>query len=107
VAGEAAEDGLELDARERFWLTSAAKLADRVAQFEAAMAGDDMVVKGYNGQPVAQTEIRQHHLLISQTLARLKVDVPEPSGGVLGVVGSSRHRAAANRCLVGLGRSPG
>jgi hypothetical protein len=106
VAGEAAEDGLELDARERFWLQSAAQLADRVAQLEAAMASDDMVVKGYNGQPVAHpllTEIRQHHLLISQTLARLKVDAAEPSPGVIGVVGGSRQRAAANRRWRGAG----
>jgi hypothetical protein len=107
VATEAAEEGLELDSRERFWLHSAAQLVDRVAQLEAAMAGDDMVVKGYSGQPVAHpllTEIRQHHLLISQTLARLKVDVPEPSSGALSVVvGGNRQRTAANRRWRGAG----
>lgn len=99
VAGEAADCHLELDSREQIWLHSAAKLADRVAQLEAAIADEDLVVKGYSGQPVAHpllTEIRQHYLLISQTLARLKVDVPEPTG-VLGVVGANRQRAAANR----------
>jgi hypothetical protein len=56
-------------------------------------------VKGYNGQPVGHpllTEIRQHHLLISQTLARLKVDIPEDAG-VLGVSGFNKARAAANK----------
>ncbi|OHV03888.1 hypothetical protein [Mycobacterium talmoniae] len=100
VTAEATEDGLELDSRERIWLHSAAKLTDRVVALEAAMADAELVVKGYNGQPVAHpllTEIRQHHLLICQTLARLKVDTAEPAAGVLGVVGGSRQRAAANR----------
>jgi hypothetical protein len=69
-----------------------------VAELEAAIDGADMIVPGYNGQPVAHpllTEIRQHHLLISQTLARLKVDVPEEPG-VLGVAGVNKARSAAN-----------
>jgi hypothetical protein len=69
-----------------------------VAELEAAIDGADMIVPGYNGQPVAHpllTEIRQHHLLISQTLARLKVDVPEEPG-VLGVAGVNKARSAAS-----------
>jgi hypothetical protein len=95
-----------MDARERFWLQSAAQLADRVAQLEAALKGQEMIVRSYSGQPVSHpllTEIRQHHLLISQTLARLKVDVPEPAG-VLGVVGSSnKQRGAVNQRWRGAG----
>jgi hypothetical protein len=89
VARAVAADDLELTAVEQLWLASAARLTDRVAELEAAIDGADMILPGYNGQPVAHpllTEIRQHHLLISQTLARLKVDVPEEPG-VLGVAG--------------------
>jgi hypothetical protein len=83
---------------EQLWLASAARLTDRVAELEAAIDGADMIVPGYNGQPVAHpllTEIRQHHLLISQTLARLKVDVPDEPG-VLGVASVNKARSAAN-----------
>jgi hypothetical protein len=63
------------------------------------VSGADMVVPGYNAQPVAHpllTEIRQHHLLISQTLARLKVDVPDEPG-LLSVAGVNKARAGANK----------
>jgi hypothetical protein len=87
------------DSREQFWLYSAAKLADRVAQLEAAMADEPLMVKGSMGQPIPNgllNEIRATYQLISQTLARLKVESSEPSG-VLGLVGGNRQRAAANR----------
>jgi hypothetical protein len=99
IARAVAADGLELTATEHRWLWSAAKLTDRVAELEAAIDGADMVVPGYNAQPVAHpllTEIRQHHLLISQTLARLKLDIPEDAG-VLGVAGVNAGRRAANK----------
>lgn len=105
IARAVARDDLELDAREQRWLLSAAQLTDRVAELEAAIDGADMVVPGYNGQPVAHpllTEIRQHHLLISQTLARLKLDVADDAG-VLGVVGVNKQRGAANRRWRGSG----
>ena len=80
-------------------------MTDRVAELEEAIDGEPMVVPGYKGQPVAHpllTEIRQHHLLISQTLARLKLDVPEEPG-LVGVVGVNKARSAANRRWRGAG----
>jgi hypothetical protein len=105
IAHAAAQDDLELTATEHRWLWSACTLTDRVADLETAIDGADMVVAGYNGQPVAHpllTEIRQHHLLISQTLARIKLDVPE-DGGVLSVAGVNKARGAANRRWRGSG----
>jgi hypothetical protein len=99
IAHAVAQDDLELTAVERRWLLSACQLTDRVAELEEAIDGADMVVPGYNGQPVAHpllTEIRQHHLLISQTLARLKLDVPEDAGAI-GVAGVNKARGAANK----------
>jgi hypothetical protein len=99
IARAVAQDDLELTAPEHRFLWSAAKLTDRIAELEAAIDGADMVVPGYNGQPVAHpllTEIRQHHLLVSQLLARLKLDVPEDAG-VLGAAGVNKARAAANK----------
>src|ERR1700758_5618606 len=98
IARAAAQDDLEMTATEHRWLWSAAKLTDRLAAIEAAMEGGPMIVPGYNGQPVAQpllTEARQYHLLISQTLARLKLDVPDDAG-VFGVAGANKARTAAN-----------
>ena len=99
VARAVAQDDLELTAVEQLWLASAAKLTDRVAALDAAIDRAEMVVPGYNGQPVAHpllTEIRQHHLLISQTLARLKVDIPDEPG-LLSVAGVNKARGASNK----------
>ena len=99
VVREAADEGLELDSREQFWLLSASKLADRLAVLEAVMADAPLTTKGSMGQLVAHpllNEIRAHHQLISQTLARIDTQ-PKESAGLLGVVGGNRQRAAANR----------
>jgi hypothetical protein len=72
---------------------------DREAVLEAAMADEPLMVNGSMGQPIPNgllNEIRATYQLISQTLARLKVESSEPSG-VLGLVGGNRQRAAANR----------
>jgi len=99
VVREAVDEGLELDSREQFWLLSASKLADRLAILEAAMADQPPTTTGSTGQLVAHpllNEIRAHHQLISQTLARIDTQPKEPAG-VLGIVGGNRQRAAANR----------
>ena len=99
VVREAADEGLELDSREQFWVLSASKLADRLAVLEAVMADASRTKKGARGQVVAHpwlSEIRAHHQLISQTLARIDTQPKEPAG-LLGVVGGNRQRAAANR----------
>jgi P27 family predicted phage terminase small subunit len=99
VVRELAGEGLVLDSREAQWLLSACELTDQLAVIKAAMAGEPLMVRGSQGQQVANpllNEIRQHHLLISQTLARLKK--PDEPAGVLGVVGATnRARGAANR----------
>jgi hypothetical protein len=62
------------------------------------MADQPLMVKGSMGQPVPNgllSEIRSHHQLVAQLLARIKTDLPEESG-VLGMVGGNRQRAAAN-----------
>jgi hypothetical protein len=96
IVRDAAGQGLALDARELVWLRTAGKLADRVDALETELAGMSMVVSGYNGQPVANPllgEIRFHSQLITQILARLKVDVPESAGVTVGA--SNRYRTAA------------
>jgi hypothetical protein len=42
------------------------------------------------------TEIRQFHALISLTLNRLSLEIPEESG-VLGLAGVNKARSAANK----------
>ena len=99
VCADVAEAGLELDARDRYWLASAAKLADRAATLEAALADAPLMVKGSMGQDVSNplmAEWRSHSQLAAQLLARLKLDSAEESGA-LQMVGGNRQRAAANR----------
>jgi hypothetical protein len=96
IVREAAGDNLVLEARERFWLESACKLVDRAAVIEAELATAPLMVKGSMGQQVPNgllAELRQHHHLAAQMLARLKTDVAESSGIAVG--GANRHRAAA------------
>jgi hypothetical protein len=94
----ATEDGLILDAREQIWLEIACKTADTIARMEAELAkSPTTVVKGVAGQPASHpllSEIRQHHLLIAQTLNRLKVDAPD--SGWMSVPGVNQARGAAN-----------
>jgi hypothetical protein len=97
VVREAAVDGLVLDAREQIWLEIACKSADTIALMEAELTkSPTTVVKGVAGQPVAHpllAEIRQHHLLIAQTLNRLKVEAP--ASGWIAVPGANKARGAA------------
>ena len=83
------------DGRELEWLRSAARMADRCAEMEAALAEQELIVPDYNRQPTANPligEIQMHNQLISQTLNRIRTDVPE-SGGI--TVSGNRYRAAA------------
>ena len=99
VARAVAADGLQLTAVEQLWLASAAKLTDRIGELEAAMQGEPLAVPGYMDKGLVPHpligEIRQHHLLISQTLARLKLDIPDDAG-VLGVTRVNKARSAAD-----------
>jgi hypothetical protein len=80
IVAPLAEEDFELTSRERQWLQSACNLRDRVVELEAVMAVSEPVVKGVAGQPVAHPlliEIRQHHQLIAQLLARLDLSTDE------------------------------
>jgi hypothetical protein len=95
VAAELAEDGLILTAIERIWLGSACKLVDQAAAVEAELAGAPVYMTGSMGQQVANPllgELRQLHLAINQTLARIKTDVPEEAPAI--VPGVNQARAA-------------
>ena len=94
------EDDFELTSRERQWLHSAAKLTDRVVALEAVMAESDPVVQGVAKQPVSHpllTEIRQHHQLIAQLLARLDLSTDDEDGSVGSTVSSPALRSVKAR----------
>jgi hypothetical protein len=97
VTREVAGQGVSLDSRELIWLEEAARLADRVAQLEAAIAGEDLIVPGHAKQPVAHpllAESRQTRMLVAQMIARIRVDAPVEAAGA--PAGVNQHRAAAN-----------
>ncbi len=88
--------GLSLDSRELIWLEQAARLEDRIAELEDRLAGDDFVVRGHAGQPVANgllAESRQTRMLLAQMLSRIRVDAPVEAAGV--PAGVNQHQAAA------------
>ena len=92
VVADAAEQGLALDSRESFWLESAARIADRIAELEAELAGSSFVVLGHAKQDVAHPllgEVRMHRALLATTLARIRVDPPAESGSSSGSVMSA------------------
>ena len=94
------DDELELTPRERQCLHSAAKLTDRVVFLESIMAVSDPVVKGVAGQPVSHPlliEIRQHHQLIAQLLARLDLTTDEEDGAARIPVSSPALRSVKAR----------
>jgi hypothetical protein len=77
------------------WLRQARKLADMIALLEATLAGAELIVTGYNGQPVSNpllSELRMHRQLLAQTVARVDLKVPDdaPLAG-----GGNRFRDAA------------
>jgi hypothetical protein len=96
VIRDVAGQGLSLDSRELIWLEQAARLEDRIAELEDRLAGDDFVVRGHAGQPVANSllaEPRQTRMLLAQMLSRIRVDAPVEAAGV--PAGVNQHRAAA------------
>jgi hypothetical protein len=97
IVADAAGQGIELTAQELVWLRQAGKLADTIGLMEAAVAGAELVVPGYNRQPTAHPflcELRMTRQLLAQTVARIDLDVPEASGVSSGA-GGNRFRAAA------------
>lgn len=95
IVTEAAENVVFFDSRELFWLHSAAKTVDSLQLLEAEMADQPQIVKGAQGQPVANpllAEIRQHRSLMAQLLARLDL---YPAGEVSTSSRSTAARKAA------------
>jgi len=81
---EVADAGLILTVNEEEWLASACKLTDQLEVLQAAMAEQPLWVRGSQGQPVPNgmlAEIRSHHHLIAQLLARIKLDLSDADAG--------------------------
>jgi hypothetical protein len=100
VARAVAEDELELDAKELTFLRTACKLTDRAAQLERAMDEQDLVVKGYNGQPVINSiwgEWRLVCQLAMTTLSRIKLDIGDVDAGLIRINRANPQRAGANK----------
>ena len=98
IVADADDQGLVLNAVELAQLGAACKLSDRIAVLEAALAEEQQLRStGSTGQPVLNpllAEIRMHTQLMTQTLGRLKLDVPEEKSRMAGGNGN-RFRAAA------------
>ena len=73
-----------------------------VAQLERAMDEQDLVVKGYNGQPVINSiwgEWRLVCQLQATTLARIKLDIGDAAAdaGLIRINRANPQRAGANK----------
>ena len=80
VARQLADDGLELDARERRWLRDACAEADLIAVLEDGLKDAPLMVRGSQGQDVINpliSELRQHREALGRLLARLKTEDPD------------------------------
>jgi hypothetical protein len=98
IVADADDQGLVLNAVELAQLGAACKLADRITVLEAALAEEQLGSTGSTGQPVLNpllAEIRMHTQLMTQTIGRLKLDVPEEKSRMAGGNGGNRFRAAA------------
>ena len=106
VIEDANSQNIDLDSLEKSYLEDACRLADRIDQMETTLAESEtgLMVKGYQGQPVAHPllgEIRQSRQLRGQLLARIKVTAPagkeSESGGVVLPMGVQQREAANAR----------
>jgi hypothetical protein len=106
IVEDADSQDIELDALERSYLEDACRLADRIDQMETTLAQSEtgLMVKGYQGQPVAHPllgEIRQSRQLRALTLARIRVTPPagkgSEAGGALLPMGVQQRDAANAR----------
>jgi hypothetical protein len=99
IVGQAAEDGLALDARELRWLRDAAAEADQLARIEAALAGAELEVIGSTGQPRAHpmlAEASRSRSIIAALLGRLGLVDPadaRPGSGSRTTSASARRAA--------------
>lgn len=87
----------ELRADELRLLEDACREADIVERLEKALAGDDLMVEGSQGQPVASPllqEVRQHRSVLARLLTGLKLP-EEEAARTEGRSESARHAAMA------------
>lgn len=107
TAREVAEAGLALTANEEQFLLSASKLTDQLAVIEATTTEQPLWVTGSMGQLVPNgmlAEIRQYNMLISQTLARIKIDFdPAANADLIKINRPNPQRAGANKRWRGAG----
>lgn len=107
VAGQVAADGMELDARERRWLTDACAEADVVAVLAGGLVGAPLMVRGSQGQDVINpvfAEIRQHREALGRLLARLRLDEPEENVVVVGRGSRTTSTSARAAAMARYGR---
>jgi hypothetical protein len=100
VVAEMASDGIVPTSRDRRWLADACATADRVADLEAALAGQPRVVLGSQKQLVAHpliAEIRMHRTTLATLLARVEMTAQDAvaAPGVQGRFTSATARSAA------------
>lgn len=91
-------EGWELDEREAAVLALACRQADVVADLEAAVKSDGVMVKGSTGQPTvnpAVVEARQGRLAIDRMLGKIVLPQPEKAGGETSASELGRHAAQA------------
>lgn len=74
-------DDYELDPRERRLLLDAAREADLIAELDSALDGQELIVKGSQGQPAPHPmipELRQHRNTVKLLLAG--IHLPDTDG---------------------------
>lgn len=84
IAGQVAQDGLVLDAREAVLLTLACRETDQLAIIEDALVGASLMVRGSQGQEVAHPligEARRSRTTIAALLGRIGLDDPLAAAG--------------------------
>lgn len=82
---DAITDDCDLQEHERFQVEQAARLADEIERLRGELEAAPLIVKGSQGQPVAQPLIeatRSHRLALTRILASLKIPAPEDAAPV-------------------------
>jgi hypothetical protein len=90
-------DQVEFEAHELKLVEEACRVADVIAQLEAASEGQSLVVKGSTGQPVISpliSEARFQRGLLANLLTKLKVPLSEDREAELAEGRSQRARKA-------------
>lgn len=90
-------DDFDLQEHERFQVEQAARLADEIERLRGELEAAPLIVKGSQGQPVAQPLIeatRSHRLALTRILASLKTPAPEADAAPVDPETRKRSEAA-------------